>query len=96
MLNIPQEIQTSNSTKVDTEMENKLLNTPTQDNDTDRDEISQHYNDGITDLESSIENLRKLLQIKENNHELSSDQTIMNPLRWNFEIPGFLILKKYL
>ena len=92
MLNIPQEIQTSNSTKVDTEMENKLLNTPTQDNDTDSDDVSPHYNDGITDLESSIENLRKLLQIKENTYELSSEKTIMNPLMWNFKVPGFQIL----
>jgi hypothetical protein len=70
MLNIPQEIQTSDSTKVDTEMENKPLNIP-QDNDfTDSDDVSPHYNNGITDLESSIENLRKLLQIKENNCEL--------------------------
>ena len=77
MLNIAQEIQTP-----DSEMEIKLLDIPNGDNDFyDRDDVSPHYNDGITDLESSIENLRKLLQIKEKNHELSSDQTIMNPLR---------------
>ena len=63
-------------------MENKLLNIPTQYNDfIDSDDVSPHYSNGITDLESSIENLRKLLQINENNHELSSDQTIMNPVR---------------
>ena len=80
MLNIPQEIEISDSTKVGTEVENKLLNITTQGNDfTDSNDVSPHYNDGITDLESSIENLRKLLE--ENNHELSSNQTIMNPSR---------------
>jgi hypothetical protein len=42
------------------------------------DDVSPHYSDGIVDLEASIENLRKLLQIKENNHEITSDQSNIN------------------
>ena len=35
----------------------------------DKDDISPHYNDGIVHLEKSIENLRKLLEIKQRNCE---------------------------
>ena len=45
------------------------------------DDVSPHYSDGNVDLEASIENLRKLLQIKENNHEIISDQTNINLVR---------------
>ena len=50
------------------------------------DDISPHYNDGIVDLEESIENLRKLLEIKEKNSLISdaSEQTSLNYMRFVF------------
>ena len=50
------------------------------------DDISPHYNDGIVDLEESIENLRKLLEIKEKNSLISgaSELTSLNYMRFVF------------
>ena len=88
-MNIPQEIQTFETIGAEKE---KSLNIPDEDhyykfnsNCLDRDDISPHYNDGIVDLEESIGNLRKLLQIKQKSCEISyeAEETNVNNVRYD-------------
>jgi hypothetical protein len=81
MLNTPQELQSESSPSSHDKNDNKISNISDQERDfnfTNIDDVFPHYSDGIVDLEASIENLRKLLQINENNHKITSDQTNIN------------------
>ena len=84
MLNILQELQSDSSPSSYDKKDDQIANISDLERDfniTNIDDVSPHYSDGIVDLEASIENLRKLLQIKENNHEITSDQSNINLVR---------------
>ena len=84
MLNTPQESQFDRSPSSHDRKDYQISNISDQERDfnfTNIDDFSPAYSDGIVDLEASIENLRKLLQIKENNHEITLDQTNINLVR---------------
>ena len=77
MLNTSQELQSDSSPSSHDKKDDQISNISDQERDfnfTNIEDVSPHYSDGIVDLEASIENLRKLLQIKENNHEITSDR----------------------
>ena len=81
MLNTSQELQSDSSPSSHDKKEDQISNISDKERDfnfSNIDDVSPHYSEGIVDLEASIENLRKLLQIKENNHEITSDQTNIN------------------
>ena len=80
MLNNTQEIKDSHSSAEDVGKPiNVLNNQGTNLEFHDEDDITPHYNDGIVDLEESIENLRRLLQIKEKNSVIKSVEDQTNP-----------------
>ena len=96
MLNITQEGTNSYSSAEDLGKQTNVLNNYHQETNLefhDEDDISPHYNDGIMDLEESIENLRKLLQIKEKNSVISTedDHANHNFTRYSHRVYFFLI-----
>ena len=81
MLNTSQELQSDSSPSSHDKKEDQISNISDKERDfnfSNIDDVSPHYSEGIVDLEASIQSLRKLLQIKENNHEITSDQTNIN------------------